>query len=184
MVPGYGGYIPKSMHYFGSRYAESCHYAISAFKDDQNHYEAKAKNMRKGIVAVRGSPKSQTTPLTPVAKHPKPYLPAYIRKNSISPHHVPSGDPQKHFMSGYTGFVPKAQKYLGQGFPIISHQALSEHAGECKRLSQLANTPVVLEQPMAAAPPSRLLYAKGQGLIPNYTGHIPGMKEREREQIE
>ena len=171
MVPGYGGYIPKSMHHFGNRYAESCHHAISAFKDDQDRYEAKAKNMRKGVV---NAPKSQSMPLTPVAKEPRPYLPAYIRKNSISPHYLPSGDPHKHFMSGYTGFVPKAQKYLGQGYPIISRQALSEHAEECKRLSQSINTSVVLEQPMVSTPPSCLLYSKGQGLIPNYTGHIPG----------
>ena len=85
------------------------------------------------------------------------------------------------FMSGYTGFVPKARKYLGQGYPIISQQALSEHFSEKDRLDRLKSAPVetgrvtgTLARADTAHPKAgSLLYPKSSGLVPRYTGHIP-----------
>ena len=120
------------------------------------------------------SPKPLDTPLKPISPHPKPYLPAYTKQHSVSPFHLPNGHPDKHFMSGYTGFVPKAQKYIGRSYPIITATALQDHFNECERQEALMSAPVVLNRPPATPHKTNILYSSGSGFIPNYTGHIPG----------
>ena len=87
---------------------------------------------------------------------------------------MPVGHSQKFFMSGYTGFVPKARKYLGQGYPIITRKALHEDAIESSRLEAARHAPVVVNRQSELLVPLSVLYTKGQGLMPHYTGHIPG----------
>ena len=174
MVPGYTGYIPKALNHFGSRYAESCHYAISAFKTDQDTYRKKMEGTRRhGHIQSSSAP---ATPLKPIAQEAKPYLPLYSKQkySTISPFNMPDGHPQKYFMSGYTGFIPKQQKYMGEGYPIITTKALQEHALECEKLEELMKAPVVLDHPPPVVKQAPLLFKKGQGLLPRYTGHIPG----------
>lgn len=131
--------------------------------------------MRKGRSSGHpSSPQPLDTPLKPIASRPKPYLPAYSKQHSISPFFMPNGHPEKYFMSGYTGFIPKAQKYIGQSYPIITCNALQEHFRECERLEASLQEPVVLQRPRQTAPPTSILYSKGCGLMPHYTGHIPG----------
>lgn len=113
-------------------------------------------------------------PLKPVAPTAAPYMPVYTKHYTVSPSEIPHGEPDKYFISGYTGFVPRQQKYIGQGYPIITHRALTEHGNECKRLQQVLSAPVTLNRPSVPVKPVPLLYKKGQGLLPRYTGHIPG----------
>lgn len=121
-----------------------------------------------------------TTPLQPIAAKPKPYLPGYAKQHSISPYYMPDDHPQKYYMSGYTGFVPKARKYLGQSYPIISRQALQEHAAEEKRLARSWNEPVRVFRQEKRTRSSSAIYPRDVGLMPHYTGHIPGGGGRAR----
>ena len=166
MVPGYTGYIPKKLNYFGSRYAETSLFAISDFKTDREQRKEKMKN----ICNTPGS--VHLTPLN--NRSAKPYPPMYTKQHPVSPFVMPIGHPQKYFMSGYTGFVPKARQYLGQGYPIITQRALHEDATESARLELAKCTPVKLNKKIDPLLPSSMLYTKGQGLMPHYTGHIPG----------
>ena len=171
MVPGYTGYIPKALHNFGNRYAESCHYAVSAFKNDQRKYDNKVAEMS-SINHIQSS--SVTGPLTPIANKAKVYLPMFTKQHSISPYYMPNGHPLKYFISGYTGFVPKQQKYIGQGYPIITRHALQDHAHSVQQLDQSLAAPVIIDRPLRPIKPTPLLYKKGQGLLPRYTGHVQG----------
>ena len=173
MVPGYTGYIPKALGCYGNRYAESCHFAISNFKSDQSKHENKREDMRthRHVQFSTAPP----TPLRPVAPKADAYLPQLTRRHTVSPLSLPEGHPGRHFISGYTGFVPKHQHYIGQGYPIITRQALEEHSGDCRRLEESLNAPVVLHRPSKWVKPTPILYKKGQGLLPRYTGHITGM---------
>lgn len=163
MVPGYTGYIPKKLHYFGSRYAQTSRYAISDFRVDREHRKEKMKSVS-----------DSEMPLGSVSSKPAPYPPMYNKQYPVSPFVMPIGHPQKFFMSGYTGFVPKARKYLGQGYPIITHRALDEDAQESARFNIAKHAPVVLDKTSVPLLPLSTLYTKGQGLMPHYTGHIPG----------
>ena len=173
------GYIPKGLHHFGCRYAETCHYAISDFDKDQQKHQAKMEELR-----TQGKYQSVPQPSDDSARNamhlcslnlkPKPYLPSYAKQHSISPFYMPDDHPQKYYMSGYTGFVPKVRKYLGQSYPIITRNALQEHAAEEKRLVQSWNEPVRVFRPEQKAKSSARIYPKDTGLVPHYTGHIPG----------
>ena len=181
MVPGYTGYIPKGLHHFGCRYAEICHYAISSFESDQQKNDNKNKELQalRGYQSDPGSRESFTlaqnsTPLRPINSKAKPYLPAYAKQHSISPFYMPDDHPQKYHMSGYTGFVPKARKYLGQSYPTITRYALQEQAGEGKRLDRTANEPVKVFRPVEKVRTTVGIYPKDTGLVPHFTGHIPG----------
>lgn len=82
--------------------------------------------------------------------------------------------PNRFFISGYTGFVPKARRYLGLGYPIVTCHALQEHTAEGKRLNLTKNEPIDLHKPTEKVVSSVGLYPKETGLLPRYTGHIPG----------
>lgn len=114
-------------------------------------------------------------PLQPTNAKAKPYLPGYAKQHSISPYYMPDDHPQKYYMSGYTGFVPKARKYLGQSYPIITRSALQEHAAEEKRLSKSWNEPIRVFRPEQKERTTTGIYPKDTGLVPHYTGHIPGV---------
>lgn len=171
------GYIPKGHNHFGCRYAEACHYAITSFEDEYHKHEAKMSGIKGTSRTPLTSPQSLDTPLKPIAARPKPYLPAYTKQHSISPYYMPNGHPDKYFMSGYTGFIPKAQKYLGQSYPIVTGNALQDHFRECEKREASLQAPVVLDQPLLTPCPTSILYSSGSGFIPNYTGHIPGNKQ-------
>ncbi len=177
------GYIPKSLHNFGCRYAESCHSAISSFEQDQHRHQGKINEMRtmakfqSDPSAEPGSTLAQnTTPLQPIAPRPKPYLPSYGKQHSISPFYMPDDHPQKYYMSGYTGFVPKARKYLGQSYPIITRKALQENSAVEKRLAASLTEPVKVFRPQQQVKSSIGIYPTDTGLVPHYTGHIPGQR--------
>ena len=77
-------------------------------------------------------------------------------------------------MSGYTGFVPKAQKYLGQSYRTITRRALQDFAGEEKRMREMKNAPVSVARPEIRGKALATVYPRDSGLMPHYTGHIPG----------
>lgn len=173
MVPGYTGYIPRQqLHFFGSRYANTSRCAIEDFHTER--YRHKLLRDEIGTARFVTSDRGLKTPLAPVSAYPEPYPPMYKKTHSVSPFSLPICHPQKYFMSGYTGFVPKARKYLGEGYPIITRTALTEDAYESARLQKAKHTPVALNkqpQPLSSLP---LLYMYGKGLMPHYTGHVPG----------
>ena len=118
-----------------------------------------------------------TTPLMPIAEKAKPFLPAYSKKHSTSPFALPYGHSNKYFMSGYMGFVPRLEKYFAQGYPINTKRALVEFAEDGIRLQKSQEKPFTVESPAEekTAPGGQsMIYPKSMGLIPHYTGHIPG----------
>ncbi len=122
----YTGYIPKNLHNFGCRYAESCHSAFSTFEQDQQKHRTIADEMKSFRTNSSSNPEPQNnTPLYPVNSKAKPYLSSFAKQHTtMSPYNMPDDHPHKYYMSGYTGFVPKARKYLGQGYPVITRSAL------------------------------------------------------------
>lgn len=78
-------------------------------------------------------------------------------------------------MSGYTGFVPKAQKFMGQSYPIITRRALQDLAAEEKRMRENHDAPVnVTTREEVKGKALARVYPRDSGLMPHYTGHIPG----------
>ncbi len=114
------GYIPKNLHNFGHRYAENCHVAFTSFDEEQAKQETlMSDTIRTSTTTGSSLGQQHSTPLCASSSRAKPYLSTYVRGSARLHESL-----QKHRMSGYTGFVPKARKYLGQSYPIITRKAL------------------------------------------------------------
>lgn len=78
--------------------------------------------------------------------------------------------------AGFTGHVPQSRFMIGQGYPILTNQALiqfgqqQQQQGGCLT-AQDASVGKLGERP-------RLL-RQSRGLMPSYTGHIPGCQYSE-----
>ncbi|XP_033642971.1 protein FAM166B-like [Asterias rubens] len=190
MVPGYTGYIPKGEHYFGDRYAENSRNAIAEFERDQRCHKGKTDAMQRvrHIQAGRVQPTTEEKKISPLSCR-GPLLPlkkdvtsfVYGKPNeqqhSTSPYYMANHDPQKFFMSGYTGFIPKARGLIGMGYPIITNCALSEFTYDPLQAVSNAEVPHRGIIKLPRLDPNQI-YPTESGLVPHYTGHIPGQKFR------
>ncbi|XP_006818417.1 ciliary microtubule inner protein 2B-like [Saccoglossus kowalevskii] len=116
--------------------------------------------------------------MKPTAKTAKPYCSLYSDQHSTSPYLMKNEDSKKCFMSGYTGFVPKARGLLGVGYPKLTHNALNEFTTEHGNVLKNRYKPVTLQRDASKVHDSKLIYPISSGLVPQYTGHIPGQKFR------
>lgn len=77
---------------------------------------------------------------------------------------------------GYTGFVPRSRDQLGLGYPIITHLALNEFTDDLRAKSATqASEGVHVDRSAPAMMHGKPIYPVETGLVPHYTGHIPGM---------
>ncbi|XP_035684040.1 protein FAM166B-like [Branchiostoma floridae] len=188
MVPGYTGYIPKMQnHYFGSRYADTCGSAIADFESDQRGHTAKRDHMRTLTALQTGKLKpddsqknlitaSYQTPLKPIARQAKPYYSPGSLQHIKSPYRMSNAEAKKNFMSGYTGFVPKARGLMGMGYPVVTNAALCEFTNEMGKNRTLKTQPITIKRETKGKMETQAIYPEGSGLVPHYTGHIPAQK--------
>lgn len=192
MVPGYTGFIPKSQHYFGKRYAENCTNAISDFEGAQrgNSHKIRQLRMTEALQSGKILPKDTKdtampeitakypTPLKPISKKAQPFISQSTPQHTRSPYFMENDNKDKRYMSGYTGFVPRSRGLLGMGYPLITHHALNDFTDEVKRLQQSKQKPIQIHREIVAKANTAIVYPVEMGLVPHYTGHIPGEKFR------
>nr|XP_046225961.1 protein FAM166B isoform X2 [Oncorhynchus gorbuscha] len=158
MIPGYTGFVPKSQNYFSRTYAETCREALSEFDRDQQR-----------------RPRRLSPPLTAISKDPNPYEALDPWKPKVSPYFMEDSSPHKYFISGFTGYVPKSRFLIGTGYPITTNKALVQFGKEMR------SDPTSLRLPgeeSGVLPPIPTVYPSHRGLLPSYTGHVPGHKFR------
>uniref|UniRef100_A0A3B5LFL3 Ciliary microtubule inner protein 2B n=1 Tax=Xiphophorus couchianus TaxID=32473 RepID=A0A3B5LFL3_9TELE len=95
-----------------------------------------------------------------VYKSLKPFIP------SGSPYQMEDDNPKKYFIPGFTGHVPFSHNFYGKGFSITTNQALKEYGKHQRRLK-------ADERDRTHLP---TFYSSKKGVIPGFTGHIPGYK--------
>jgi len=184
MVPGYTGYIPKKEEHFGQRYAVGCHRAISDFEGNKSRYANNQSDVRR--ITTRAAQKS-------VRSEPAPYVSTKQVQHSVSPYFMETGDAGKTFMSGYTGFIPHARSHYANVYPIMTMTALTEFTEDRSRQKKTANQPVDVdtitsgnsragqannEEVLARGRFNNSIYRTKEGLLPRYTGYLPGHKYR------
>ncbi|KAJ8039274.1 hypothetical protein HOLleu_16934 [Holothuria leucospilota] len=206
MVPGYTGYIPKSQHYYGTTYGEICVNAISDFEKDYRKHLENQKRMQKLRQIQEGRAEKLTEkerkllnlpenlPLKSLVKDVGPlvYLPK-SKQHSTSPYYMDDKNPGKFFVSGYTGFVPRSRGYIGMGYPVVTNRALVDFTNDdshaITKLKQYGQADTFMGQkngvytdegylPAIKGDKKPVIYPIDSGLVPNYTGHIPGEKFR------
>ncbi|XP_064649022.1 ciliary microtubule inner protein 2B-like [Lineus longissimus] len=179
MVPGYTGFIPKSQHYFGKRYAENCLNSIVDFEQDQiKRRDARSSVSMGGEGGPMGGSHQPHPPLQAKAKEAKPYISVDAHHHSMSPYYMNNNNPKKSFMSGYTGFVPRARGLIGKSYPLITHQALNDFSTDLTKFNMLTREPVRIQRQQSQKMDHSQIYPVFSGMVPHYTGHIPGQKFR------
>ncbi|XP_067662218.1 ciliary microtubule inner protein 2B-like [Haliotis asinina] len=189
MVPGYTGFIPKGEHYFGTRYAEVCRNSICDFELDHRAHKGKMQELTDLEALQTGrAPRTkrdlpplktkQLHPLKAIAAEPEPYLSPSAVQPKMSPFYMSNDDPNKNFMSGYTGFVPRSRGLIGIGYPIITHHALNEFTEDVARSQSIKGLPITVRREEKIVRDMKGVYPVETGLVPHYTGHIPGQKFR------
>merc|ERR1712100_547258 len=179
MVPGYTGYIPKKEDHFGNRYAVGCHRAIYDFEENKNHY-ADGNRHRMHITKRERQ--------MPIRSEPAPYVSIKQIQHSVSPYFMESGNPGKTFMSGYTGFIPCARSHFANVYPVMTETALTEFTEDRSKQRRVAKKSVDVQSILhadnskkASSGPmkqSHSIYRTKEGLLPRYTGYLPGHKYR------
>ncbi|XP_063067358.1 ciliary microtubule inner protein 2B [Engraulis encrasicolus] len=179
MTPGYTGFVPRSQNYFAHTYAETCREALTEFQCTQkggaklSAYDLPPISKKQGILDVK--PWKLNTPLPAIAREPAPYIPQDPFKPRGSPYNMDNSSPHKYFISGYTGYVPKSRFLIGSGYPITTNKALVEFTHD-QSLAHAPAATVRLSGDRPVATPT--IYHSRRGLLPSYTGHVPGYKFR------
>jgi len=183
MVPGYTGYIPKKEEHFGSRYADGCHRAISDFENNKVKYSENHNQ----LLRIASREKQDA-----IRSEPAPYVSTKQVQHSVSPYFMETGDPGKTFMSGYTGFIPHARSHYANVYPVMTKTALTEFTEDRSRQMKIANQSVDVDTIIGgnkyksssisnenkSIGPAHSIYRNKEGLLPRYTGYLPGHKYR------
>ena len=70
--------------------------------------------------------------------------------------------------------MPRSRKFMGMGYPMFTNKALCEFTDECTRIKRLEGQPVKIARPEFKLVDTKPIYIKQKGLVPHYTGHVPG----------
>ncbi|KAI4876345.1 hypothetical protein NFI96_017812, partial [Prochilodus magdalenae] len=189
MIPGYTGFVPKSQNFFSKTYSETCREALNEFESDKKRrVQLMSADLLPAVSYTMPDfkPQSLSTPLTAISKEAAPYKPVDAWQPCGSPYLMEDNSPYKPFWrcgcnsdemfvllcaAGFTGYVPRARFLIGTSYPITTNKALIQFSKEMKvshRLKEGGNN----------LPPASTIYPTHRGLLPSYTGHVPGYKFR------
>ncbi|XP_064357050.1 ciliary microtubule inner protein 2B-like [Dromaius novaehollandiae] len=152
VIPGYTGFIPRAQHFFAKTYSEICKEARSDFAEQRLRAASK----------VQACLKTQLLPQDPTQESDPQH----------SPYSMEDDDPQKYFISGFTGFVPRARFLIGTGYPITTNRALLEFSQMVLKRGDRTET----KKGSTILPPLGKTYPVETGLLPHYAGYVPGYK--------
>ncbi|XP_003228316.1 ciliary microtubule inner protein 2B isoform X1 [Anolis carolinensis] len=193
MVPGYTGFIPRTQNYFAKSYSQVCKEARSEFAR-QMAKQAGIKAAWQRVAPERGgggSPQEGTkpgsqplfarakTPLNATGTAAAPYVSRCAFQPQGSPYSLEDSNPQKYFMSGFTGFVPRAQFLIGASYPVITHRALLEFDRMLRKSKPSGFSGSSSHEGQGrgqALPPLAMVFPTDGGLLPHYKGYVPGYK--------
>ncbi|XP_015985840.2 protein FAM166B isoform X2 [Rousettus aegyptiacus] len=122
MIPGYTGFVPQAQFIFAKNCSQVWAEALNDFT--QWHGEQGSQELPKEVKGedVEKDQEPKLEPEQEVEKEPE------LRQEvgQASPYSMDDRDPQKFFMSGFTGYVPRARFLFGSSFPVLTNQALQE----------------------------------------------------------
>uniref|UniRef100_A0A096M5P0 Ciliary microtubule inner protein 2B n=1 Tax=Poecilia formosa TaxID=48698 RepID=A0A096M5P0_POEFO len=176
-IPGYTGFIPRSRNYYGCNYNVTCKKAQSeVYLADQVKRQQRSKRLPSintygsehlevdnfPVIFTQRAKSPVTAALDKVFVYQslQPFIPPG------NPYQMEDDNPKKYFIPGFTGHVPFAHNFYGKGFSITTNQALKEYGKHQRRLKADERDPTHLPT----------FYSSKKGVIPGFTGHIPGYK--------
>ncbi|KAM8961500.1 ciliary microtubule inner protein 2B [Pelodytes ibericus] len=188
MIPGYTGFIPKSQNFFAKTYTETSKEALTDFQRDQLRLESLRRNQSlvNNLQSGQQQPHTENekrmirsryrTPLPTLSKDPAPYQPQTDFQSYTSPFYMEDGNPQKYFISGYTGYVPRSRFFIGSGFPVTANRAMVEFGHMTLRKGLIPMDHRESQEKDGLHLDQGHIYPEELGLLPRYTGYVPGYK--------
>uniref|UniRef100_A0A452ESQ3 Ciliary microtubule inner protein 2B n=1 Tax=Capra hircus TaxID=9925 RepID=A0A452ESQ3_CAPHI len=161
MVPGYTGFVPQAQFIFAKNCSQVWAEALNGFTQWSGGQGS--QELPKEAKGEKDVEKDQE-PKPGAEKEPELGQEA----EQASPYSMDDRDPGKFFMSGFTGYVPRARFLFGSSFPVLSNQALQEF-GKMKSPGRSQKDPKHL-------PALSRTYPQRLGLLPKYGGYVPGYK--------
>ncbi|KAM5191811.1 ciliary microtubule inner protein 2B [Mantella aurantiaca] len=188
MIPGYTGFIPRSQKFFAKTYAETSRDALTDFQKDQYQQESQrqeqtlAGKLQSGQQLPHTEQEKQIitakyrTPLPVLTKEATPYVSPSAFQVQVSPYYMEDDDPYKYFISGYTGYVPRSRFLIGTGYPITTNRAMQEFGHITLKKSVRVGGQSEPRERNKEQPDDGHIYLEELGLLPRYTGYVPGYK--------
>uniref|UniRef100_A0A8C9QM05 Ciliary microtubule inner protein 2B n=1 Tax=Spermophilus dauricus TaxID=99837 RepID=A0A8C9QM05_SPEDA len=165
MIPGYTGFVPQAQFIFAKNCNQVWAEALNGFT--QWHGGQGSKKLSKEAKGEKDKEKDQE-PMSELELEAEKKPELKREKQQVSPYSMDDTDPQKFFMSGFTGYVPRARFLFGSSFPVLTNQALQEF-GQKNSLGRAQKDSKTL-------PPLPRTYLQNLGLLPHYGGYVPGYK--------
>ncbi|XP_036710999.1 protein FAM166B isoform X2 [Balaenoptera musculus] len=172
MIPGYTGFVPQAQFIFAKNRSQVWAEALNDFT--QWYGGQRSQELSKEAEGEKDVEKDQEPKLEAELEMEKePELGQEAEQ--ASPYSMDDRDPRKFFMSGFTGYVPRARFLFGSSFPVLSNQALQEF-GQMKSGGRSQKDPKHL-------PSLSRTYPQNLGLLPKYGGYVPGEDSPQREAL-
>ncbi|XP_058528401.1 protein FAM166B [Ochotona princeps] len=113
MIPGYTGFVPQAQFIF----AKNCSQVWAEVLNSSPQWKGSPELPQQVVKRETETEKDQEPALEPGAERlPEPQQAA----GQASPYSMDDTDPQKFFMSGFTGYVPRARFLFGSSFPVLT----------------------------------------------------------------
>ncbi|XP_049752469.1 protein FAM166B isoform X2 [Elephas maximus indicus] len=123
MIPGYTGFVPRAQFIFAKNCSQIWAEALNDFTPW--HEGQQSQELPNEAQGEKDAEKDQ---------EPKPELEVEAKETEqASPYSMDDRDPGKFFMSGFTGYVPRARFLFGSSFPVLTNQALQEFGQKYSR---------------------------------------------------
>nr|KAF6433351.1 family with sequence similarity 166 member B [Molossus molossus] len=161
MIPGYTGFVPQAQFIFAKNCSQVWTEALNNFT--QWHGEQGSQKLPKEVKGEDLEKDHQEPKPEPELEAEEPEL-----GQEASPYSMDDRDPHKFFMSGFTGYVPRARFLFGSSFPVLTNRALQEF-GQMYSQGKA-------QKGLDHLPPLSRTYPQNLGLLPNYGGYVPGYK--------
>ncbi|XP_043275423.1 UPF0605 protein CG18335-like [Venturia canescens] len=199
LVPRYEGFMPNIKGILGQRFTVEGIEGLAEFERQQLR-NREASNQLHRISALqndRGEPRNVEDRLLAKSEFKLPLIairPDCVgaadtltideqcetpRDHAPSPYFMENTNPEKYFVSGYTGHIPYGYAHFGATHSASTNSALCDFTTNYRIRQSTEWAPVTISRP---DPPILLQptekYHKNIGLIPNYFGHVPGANFR------
>ncbi|KAG7499620.1 hypothetical protein JOB18_043731 [Solea senegalensis] len=172
VIPGYTGFIPRNRNHFSCSYSETCRKALSEFYQEMYARSLRRSTLLPNVNCTDRQFERPKPPLTAITDRVITYKPL-VSFTHTSPYYMEDDDQHKYFISGFTGHVPKTRFLIGKGYPIITNQALVKF-GKHQRSDPSSQESTGRKD--ITTPPLPSIYPPNSGVVPFFTGHIPGHK--------
>ncbi|XP_043835348.1 protein FAM166B isoform X2 [Dromiciops gliroides] len=165
MIPGYTGFVPRSQHIFAKRCTQVWTEALRDFTSRLGTgYKELPEAEKKELESKTEDEESEPEKHLQLELEPG-------QKPKASPYSMDDQDPDKFFISGFTGYVPRARFHFGSSFPILTNQALQEFGQMCPGARGQRDQRDQRDQ--KPLPSLSRTYLQHLGMVPSYRGYVP-----------